>query len=81
MTAYKTAERLLGQKLPDEALDEARRAEGLEEPMPEPHRLIGDLLRENGDLDGAKAEYRRFLELSPPYLKDIEEVKGLLGTL
>jgi isopenicillin-N N-acyltransferase like protein len=81
LAAEKTAERLQQQKLPERALEEARRAEGLEETMPEPHRLVGDLLRRSGDLEGAKREYRRFLELSPPYLKDVEEVKGLLGTL
>jgi hypothetical protein len=79
--AYKTAERLRDQKLPTLALDEARRAAGLEDGMAEAHRLIGDLLRANGDVAGAKAAYRRFLELSPPYLKDVEEVKGFLGTM
>jgi hypothetical protein len=66
---------------PDRALEQARRAEGLEDKMPEPHRLIGDLLRAHGDRAGARAEYQRFLALSPPYLKDIEEVKGILDTL
>jgi isopenicillin-N N-acyltransferase like protein len=79
--AYKTAERLRDQKLPVLALEEARRAAGLVDKMPEAHRLIGDLLRAGGDVAGAKQEYRRFLELSPPYLKDIEEVKGFLGTM
>ena len=66
---------------PDRALEEARRAEGLEDKMPEPHRLVGDLLRTRGDRAGARAEYQRFLALSPPYLKDIEDVKGILDTL
>jgi tetratricopeptide (TPR) repeat protein len=66
---------------PDRALEEARRAAGLEDKLPEPHRLIGDLLRARGDRDGARKEYQRFLELSPPYLKDVEQVKGLLDTL
>jgi hypothetical protein len=65
----------------DRALEQASRAEGLEEKLPEPHRLIGDLLRARGDREGARREYQRFLELSPPYLKDIEEVKGILDTL
>jgi hypothetical protein len=43
--------------------------------------LIGDLLRARGDVAGAKREYQRFLALQPPYLKDIEEVKGFLGTM
>ena len=76
----KAADRL--RKLdPDRALEEARRAEGLEEKLPEPHRFIGDLLRKAGDREGARKEYQRFLELSPPYLKDIEQVKGILDTL
>jgi tetratricopeptide (TPR) repeat protein len=66
---------------PDRALEEARRAAGLEDKLPEPHRLIGDLLRARGDRAGARTEYQRFLALSPPYLKDIEEVKGILDTL
>jgi isopenicillin-N N-acyltransferase-like protein len=66
---------------PERALEQARRAAGLEEKLPEPHRLIGDLLRARGERDGARREYQRFLDLSPPYLKDIEDVKGLLSTL
>jgi isopenicillin-N N-acyltransferase-like protein len=66
---------------PERALEQARRAEGLEDKLPEPHRLIGDLLRARGDRDGARQQYRRFLELSPPYLKDVEDVKGILSTL
>jgi isopenicillin-N N-acyltransferase like protein len=66
---------------PERALEEARRAEGLEDKAPEPHRLIADLLRARGDRAGARAEYQRFLALSPPYLKDIEDVKGILDTL
>jgi hypothetical protein len=81
LAAFKTAERLRAQKLPERALEEARRAEGLEEMMPEPHRLLGDLLRARGDNVAARTEYQRFLELSPPYLKDIEEIKGFLGTM
>lgn len=76
----RAAERLR-KRDPDRALEEARRAEGLEDKLPEPHRLIGDLLRERGDRDGARRQYQRFLELSPPYLKDIEDVKGILSTL
>jgi hypothetical protein len=84
MASLKAAERFRKEKEPDSlqrAIEEARRAEALEELMPEPHRLLGDALRAGGDRDGAKREYERFLELSPPYLRDIEEVKGILGTL
>ncbi len=66
---------------PARALEELERAAALQERMPEPQRLLGDLKRARGDLDGARKAYRRFLELSPPYLKDVEEVKGVLGTL
>jgi hypothetical protein len=66
---------------PDRALEELERAAALQERMPEPQRLLGDLRRRRGDVEGARKAYRRFLELSPPYLKDVEEVKGVLGTL
>jgi hypothetical protein len=65
----------------ERALEEAERAAALEEKLPEPHRLIGDLLRARGDGEGARREYQRFLQLDPPYLKDVEEVKGILDTL
>jgi hypothetical protein len=66
---------------PRAALDSARRAAALEDALPEPHRLLGDLLRAAGDRDGARREYERFLALHPPFLSDAEEVKGLLDTL
>jgi tetratricopeptide (TPR) repeat protein len=81
MASLKAAERFVAEKALDRAIEEARKAEALEEKMPEPHRLLGDALRARGLTDEAKREYQRFLQLSPPYLKDIEEVKGLLGTL
>jgi tetratricopeptide (TPR) repeat protein len=81
MAALKAAERMKSEKELDRALEEARKAAALEERMPEAHRLVGDLLYQRGDKDGARKEYQRFLELDPPYLKDIEEVKGLLATL
>jgi isopenicillin-N N-acyltransferase-like protein len=81
MASLKAAERFVKEKALDRAVEEARKAEALEEKMPEPHRLLGDAFRARGYADEAKKEYRRFLELSPPYLKDIEEVKGILGTL
>jgi len=75
------AERLRDEKDLDRTIEEARRASALVERMPEPHRLLGDALRIRGDKDGARREYQRFLELSPPYLKDIEEVKSVLAGL
>jgi tetratricopeptide (TPR) repeat protein len=66
---------------PDRAIEELERAAALQERMPEPQRLLGDLLRRRGDIEGARRAYRRFLELDPPYLRDVEEVKGILGTL
>jgi hypothetical protein len=80
VTAFKAAERLRG-TAPDRALEQAQIASALEERMAEPHRLAGDLLRARGDIEGARREYQRFLELDPPYLKDVEAVKGILGTL
>lgn len=75
-----TAQRLKATD-PDRALEEARRAAGLLDQLPEAHRLIGDLLLARGDRPGARAAYQRFLALWPPYLKEIEEVKGILDTL
>jgi tetratricopeptide (TPR) repeat protein len=66
---------------PDRALEELRKAAALEEKLPEPHRLLGDAYRARARVEEARREYQRFLELSPPYLKDVEEVRGLLGTL
>jgi hypothetical protein len=42
--------------------------------------MIGDLSR-GTDRERARREYQRFLELSPPYLHDVEEVKGALSSL
>jgi len=81
MASLKAAERLRDERELDRAAEEARKAIGFETLMPEPHRILGDLLRDQGDRAGARAEYQRFLQLSPPYLKDIEQVKGILGTL
>lgn len=75
----RTAE-ALRTRAPQRALESAERAVGYEEMMPEPHRLIGDLVR-GTDRERARREYQRFLELSPPYLHDIEEVKGILTAL
>jgi isopenicillin-N N-acyltransferase like protein len=79
--ALKAAERMDREHEPERALEEARKACALSDKMPEPHKLLGDLLRKRNDREGARTHYQKFLELSPPYLKDIEEVKGLLGTL
>lgn len=66
---------------PERAIEELERAATLQDHMPEPQRLLGDARKKRGDVEGARKAYRRFLELFPPYLKDVEEVKGLLGTL
>jgi tetratricopeptide (TPR) repeat protein len=81
MASLKAAEQLLTEKDLAHAIEELRRAEALVERMPEPHRLLGDALRARGDREGARREYQRFLELSPPYLHDIEDVKSILATL
>ncbi len=79
--ALKAAERMEREHEPERALEEARKACALSDKMPESHKLLGDLLRRRGDREGARTHYQRFLELYPPYLKDVEEVKGMLGTL
>jgi hypothetical protein len=56
----------------DRALDEARIAVGAEERSPEAHQLLGNLLWQRGQRTAARAEYRRFLQLHPPYLGDVE---------
>jgi isopenicillin-N N-acyltransferase-like protein len=80
LSSLRSADHLSG-KAPDRAIEELEKAEALVEKMPEPHRKLGDLLRTQGRTEEAIREYRRFLELAPPYLADIEEVKGILGTL
>jgi hypothetical protein len=80
MAHLRAAERFAG-PAPDRAVEELERAAALQPLMPEPQRLLGDARRKRGDVEGARRAYRRFLELAPPYLKDVEEVKGLLGTL
>jgi tetratricopeptide (TPR) repeat protein len=74
------AEKLAKQGDAPHALEQALRAEALDERLPEAHKLIGDLTRAS-DRERARREYQRFLDLRPPYLKDIEEVKGTLSTL
>ncbi len=80
VTELQWAEKLRAQGRPDRALEQALKAEALEEKMPEPHKLIGDLVLAV-DHERARREYQRFLELRPPYLRDVEEVKGILGSL
>jgi hypothetical protein len=68
--------RALGRR--DRALDEARVAVGAEERSPEAQQLLGDLLWERGERDAARAAYRRFLQLHPPYLGDVETAQQRL---
>lgn len=71
---------LLARGEEDRALEATLRALALEEKLAEAHKLLGDLLREQ-DRDRARHAYQRFLELQPPYLRDVEEVKGILSSL
>jgi hypothetical protein len=80
MDEYTFAEDLAKQGLADRALEQAMKAEAIEETMPEPHKLVADLSRKS-DRERARREYQRFLELHPPYLHDVEEVKGILSSL
>ena len=73
------AESLAGEGQTVEAVDYARRAVGLEPDSAEARLLLGDLLWSAQRWDEAKEEYRRFLTLHPPYLKDKERVKTRLG--
>jgi hypothetical protein len=70
----------------DRAIDEAELAEALQPRMPEAQRLLGDLLRrrgdvKRGDLEKVRRHYERFLEVHPPYLHDIEEVRAILRSM
>jgi tetratricopeptide (TPR) repeat protein len=61
------------------AQDYAARAVALEPESAEASKLLGDLLWRAGRQEQARERYRTFLKLYPPYLKDVEQVKGRLG--
>ncbi len=70
----------------DRAIEEVESAEALQPRMPEAQRLLGDLLRRRGDSKRgdamqARRHYERFLEVHPPYLHEIEEVRVILQSL
>jgi isopenicillin-N N-acyltransferase like protein len=60
------------------ALDHAHRASLLAPDSHEAQKLMGDLLWQAGRREDAKAYYRTFLKLHPPYLKEKEEVTARL---
>ena len=60
------------------AIDFAARASAMAPKMTEPHKLRGDVLWELGQQEQARAHYRTFLKLHPPYLKESETVKARL---
>jgi len=62
------------------AVEALRRAVSFAPSLPGAHKLLADVLRAQRDAAGARAEYQRFLELSPPYLDEVEEVRAWLGT-
>jgi len=74
------AARALREVDPERALEQARRAAALDDRMPEAHLFLGELLRRR-DPNRARAELERFLDLQPPYLRDVERVKGILSTM
>ena len=63
---------------PTRAIEGAEKAIALQPAMPEPHKLLGDLLRTR-DPKRARAEYQTFLSLSPPYRSEIEQVQAALA--
>ena len=79
--AIKAAHELEKAGAHERALEEAEKAVALEDNLPEARRLLGDLYRAAQRPDDARRQYQRFLELNPPYLKDIEQVRGILGSL
>lgn len=78
MAALKAAERF-AKREPERAIEQAERAIAHQELLPEAHLLLADLLTARKQTEAARKHYQRFLELSPPYLKDIERVKAALG--
>jgi hypothetical protein len=62
---------------PARAIEQAEVAAGLAPDLPEPHKLLGDLVRARNP-ERARREYRRFLELHPPYLADVEAARAFL---
>lgn len=79
LIALRAAERFAKAGHRDRAIEQARRAVSTAELMPEAHLQLADLLAKGGETELARKHYQRFLELSPPYLKDIERVRGVLG--
>lgn len=62
-----------------QALDYAHRAVDLMGDSPDARKLLADLLWQVGSYADAKKHYRTFLELHPPYLRDVETAKARLG--
>lgn len=72
------AEELAGAGKLDRALDYAARAAQATPDSPDARKLLGDLLWRAGREQEALAQYKKFLELHPPYLRDVEVVKARL---
>jgi isopenicillin-N N-acyltransferase like protein len=75
------ARELLGLARPHEALAAAQVSLALAPDIGELHRLLGDIERELGQPERAKAHYRRYLELIPGRQRDQERVKGIIEEL
>jgi isopenicillin-N N-acyltransferase-like protein len=75
------AEQLLGQGYPERALWSAKVALALAPDVGDLHRLLGDIERELGHNDEARAHYLRYLELVPGRRRDQVRVEGVLAEL
>lgn len=80
--ALQTSQALLRHGERDRAIEEAERAVALAPLSPEARKLLADLLyarNHAGDRARAREQDGIFLTLAPPYLRDVEEVRGRLG--
>lgn len=60
------------------ALDYARRAVQIAPDSTAARKLLGDMLWGAGRRQAARLHYKKFLELHPPYLRDVEQIKARL---
>lgn len=75
------ARALLARGLPERAKWSAEVAQALAPDIGELHRILGDIERELGNREEARAHYKRYLALSPGRRRDQVRVEGILAEL
>lgn len=75
------ARTMLGRGMPERARWSAQVALALAPDLGELHRLLGDIERELGHPEVARAHYRRYLELVPGRRRDQVRVEGIVAEL